>query len=251
MGVEDLPRVIPILLIDSGKLVKTVSFSCPAYLGDPVNTVRIFNQKEADELLVIDISSTRDSKAPDLSLLKRLASEAFMPLTYGGGIRSAEDAGEILSLGFEKIAIESLLLTNPDEVSKAVNWFGAQAVLGIVTTKTSKSFAEPKWGKQGDTLKSRLALLKGVGVGEVLHYDSHRDGTRLGFDLTTITEISSELTVPLIAAGGAGTMGHLREAVTAGASAVAAGSLFSQHGKRLATLVSYPSREALASVFGE
>lgn len=250
MGVEDIPRVIPILLVDNGKLVKTVSFSSPAYLGDPVNTVRIFNQKEADELLVIDISATRDSKLPDLGLLERLASEAFMPLTYGGGIRTAEDAGKILSLGFEKVAVESLLLSDPDQVRRASDWFGAQAVLGIVTTTTSKSSAGLKWGDRGHTLQDRLALLRDVGVGEVLHYDSDRDGTRIGYDLVTIRTISSELTVPVIAAGGAGNIGHLREAVEAGASAVAAGSFFSQHGRRLATLISYPKREDLVELFG-
>lgn len=249
MGVKDIPRVIPILLIDNERLVKTVSFNAPAYLGDPVNTVRIFNQKEADELLVIDISATRELKAPNLALLERLAGEAFMPLTYGGGIQSAEDAGKILSLGFEKIAIENLLLTNPDEVSLASKWFGAQAVLGIVTTTTSKSSAGLRWGDRDDTLQNRLALLREVGVGEVLHYDSHRDGTRSGYDLAAIATISQQLTVPLIAAGGAGNIGHLREAIMAGASAVAAGSLFSQHGVRRATLISYPSREELTRVF--
>lgn len=250
MELEDIPRVIPILLIDDGKLVKTVSFSSPAYLGDPVNTVRIFNQKEADELLIIDISATRESKPPDLGLLERLASEAFMPLTYGGGIRSAEDAGKILSLGFEKVAVESLLLLNPDEVRLASDWFGAQAILGVVTTTESASSTCLRWGDVGDTLENRLALLRDTGVGEVLHYDSDRDGTREGYNLSVIREISSQLTVPVIAAGGAGSVDHFREAVDAGASAVAAGSFFSQHGKRLATLISYPKREDLLSVFG-
>lgn len=250
MELEDIPRVIPILLIDDGKLVKTVSFSSPAYLGDPVNTVRILNQKEADELLIIDISATRESKPPDLGLLERLASEAFMPLTYGGGIRSAEDAGKILSLGFEKVAVESLLLLNPDEVRLASDWFGAQAILGVVTTTESASSTCLRWGDVGDTLENRLALLRDAGVGEVLHYDSDRDGTREGYNLSVIREISSQLTVPVIAAGGAGSVDHFREAVDAGASAVAAGSFFSQHGKRLATLISYPKREDLLSVFG-
>lgn len=249
MELEDIPRVIPILLIDDGKLVKTISFSSPVYLGDPVNTVRIFNQKEADELFVIDISRTRESKPPNLGLLERLASEAFMPLTYGGGIGSAEDAGKILSLGFEKVAVENLLLKNPNEVRRCADWFGAQAVVGVVTTTDSGLSACLRWGDAGDTLENRIALLRDAGVGEVLHYDSHRDGRREGYNLSVIREISSQLTVPLIAAGGAGSADHFRQAVEAGASAVAAGSFFSQHGKRLATLISYPKREDLLKVF--
>jgi cyclase len=250
MGIDDIPRVIPILLIEKGKLVKTISFASPAYLGDPINTVRIFNQKEADELLVIDISATRDSLAPDFALLERLASEAFMPLTYGGGIRSADDAAKVLSLGFEKVAVESLLLSNPDEVRVASDWFGAQAILGVITTSGFESTIRLRWGATEDTIENRLALLRETGVGEVLHYDSDRDGTRNGYNLPFLREVASQLTVPLIAAGGAGEISHFPQAIEAGASAVAAGSLFSQHGKRLATLISYPTREDLFTVFG-
>lgn len=245
MAIADSPRVIPIFLISGGRLVKTVSFSAPAYLGDPINSVRILNEKEADELIVLDISATRQSKAPDFQLIERLASEAFMPVTYGGGIRSADDAGSLLGLGIEKVAFESLSMKTPTEVQLASEWFGAQAVVGILTTTGQGSTLQPMWPGGGNSLQSRLRSLTECGVGEIVHYDADRDGTRQGYNYPAIREIAGNISVPLVAAGGAGSQDDFLNALRSGASAVAAGSLFSQHGKRLASLISYPERHAI------
>lgn len=250
MGLEELPRVIPVFLVSGGRLVKTVSFSSPAYLGDPINAARILNEKEADELIVLDISASPESRGPDFQLVERLASETLMPLTYGGGIRSADDVGALLALGVEKIAVESLMLSAPDEVRSASEWFGAQAVVGIVTTLGIEAALRPMWPGNGESLESRLASMLATGVGEVLHYDADRDGTRKGYNLSALREISSKIDVPLIAAGGAGAHDDFLKAIENGASGVAAGSLFSQHGKRLAPLISYPDRQILEELFG-
>lgn len=249
MGLVDLPRVIPILLISEGKLVKTVSFSSPAYLGDPINAVRILNGKEADELIVLDVSASARAEPPDFRMIERLATEAFMPLTYGGGIRSADDVDVALSLGIEKIAVESLTLTMPGEVRRASEWFGAQAVVGILTTTGQGSAIRPMWPGEGDSLESRLRHMVDCKAGEILHYDADRDGTRRGYNVAAIRKITSEVSIPVIAAGGAGSFADFVEAIRSGASAVAAGSLFSQHGKRLATLISYPQRQILDELF--
>lgn len=244
-----IPRVIPTLLLDGERLVKTVNFKAPAYLGDPVNTVRVFNELEVDELIIIDITASLRSVPPNLELLTKLSAEAFMPLTYGGGIRSREEAGSVLRLGFEKIAVESLLISNPEEVRTMSEWFGSQAIVGVLTTKGSGVRASPLWGRTRQSLVDRLSSAEKAMVGEILHYNSTRDGTREGFDTELIGLISKNLSMPLIACGGAGGTRDLWLAIKAGASAVAAGSLFTQHGKRRATLLSYPNRDMLAELW--
>lgn len=243
------PRVIPVLLIDQGRLVKTAGFADPSYIGDPINTVRIFNNMEVDELIVIDISASRSSRAPDTELLGKLAAEAFMPLTYGGGIQNREQISELLSLGYEKVAIETLAIQNPGTVQSASDWFGAQAIVGVITTTGSGPTTRPRWAQDNSTLRQRIDVLQQVNVGEVLHYDSDRDGMRTGYNLSALSEFAGLISTPLIALGGAGKIKDLVDAVGAGADAVAAGSMFCQHGSRLAPLISYPPREAIVAAF--
>lgn len=244
-------RVIPILLLSGKGLVKTVNFKNPRYIGDPINTVRIFNEKEVDELAFIDITATPENRGPDFDLLSDIASEAFMPMAYGGGIKSMSDIKTIFSLGFEKIVVSSLLYDNPDVVREAVNTFGSQSIVACIDIKRgffggfNLMTHSAKRVRKID-IKKHLIDLEQIGVGEVLVNTIHKDGTFSGYDFELIKYISHQLSVPLIACGGARGVDDFRTAVIeAHASAVAAGSCFVYMGPHKAVLVNYPERQLL------
>ena len=250
-----ITRVIPTLLLRNGGLVKTTKFKDPKYVGDPLNAVKIFNEKEVDELIFLDITATPENKKPNLQFLKEIASECFMPLTYGGGIKTVDEIRDILKVGIEKVCLNAIAVENPDVIKKAVERYGSSTI--CVSIDVKKNF----WGKyeiytrsgsQGtklDPVKFAQEMDK-LGVGELMINSIDKDGTMAGYDIELMKKITSVVNMPVIACGGAGNVQHLSEAVKqGGASAVAAGSMFVFHGKMRAVLISYPSQQELKGIF--
>ena len=249
-------RAIPCLLLKERGLVKTVRFRDPAYLGDPINIVRLFNDKEADELILLDISAARTRARPQFEYLANLASECFMPLCYGGGVSDIEDIRKLLSIGIEKISINTAGLEAPDLISRAADSFGSQAIVGSIDVGRDwlgRRRVMVAGGRKATRLEpeAAAALLEARGAGEILLNSIERDGTMQGYDLDLIGRVARAVNVPVVACGGAGNITHLAEAVGAGASAAAAGSLFVYQGPHRAVLISYPSDIQLRQVFGE
>jgi cyclase len=249
-------RVIPCLLLRNQGLVKTIKFKDPKYVGDPINAVKIFNEKEVDELVFLDITATVEGRGPNFTVLENIAGEAFMPLAYGGGIRSVEDAKRVFNLGFEKIVINSSAAESPDLVSLLADTFGNQSV--VVSIDVRKTFFGKRQvyvrsgTKKIDRETAEFAVeMERRGAGEIFLNSIDLDGTMTGFDLDLIGDVSSRVGVPVIACGGAGKLGDFSTAIAAGASAVAAGSLFVFHGKHRAVLITYPTPEELKATFGE
>jgi cyclase len=244
-------RVIPVLLLRDKGLVKTVKFGTPRYIGDPINSVRIFNEKEVDELAFLDIAATPKRREPDFATLEDIAGEAFMPMACGGGISSIEQIRRILSMGFEKVILDTVTYDDPDVVREAVAIYGAQAVVACVDVKRKFLGGYDLYTHSGAQrrkieLAAHLANLVAYGVGEVIVNSIDRDGTMSGYDLAAIKAASSKVGMPVIACGGAGSVEDLATAVNqAGASAVAAGSLFVYKGKHRAVLINYPDRAEL------
>jgi len=249
-------RVIPSLLVQGSGLVKTVGFRNPRYVGDPINAVRIFNEKEVDELVVLDITATVEQRPPNLRLISELASECFMPLAYGGGIRSLEQLDRIFSLGVEKVVINSEAVARPAFIEEAAARFGNQSL--IVSIDVKKKLlggyeTRTRAGRFGTGLEpARLARdMESAGAGEILLNSIDRDGTMQGYDLALVRAVSQSVNIPVIACGGAGSLADLSAAVKeGGASAVAAGSMFVFHGKHQAVLINYPSIAELEQVLG-
>jgi cyclase len=237
-------------------LVKTKRFKKPVYLGDPVNAVKIFSDKEADEIIILDIDASRFRREPNYQLIAEMAGEAFMPVTYGGGIRSLEQIRRLIRSGVEKVAINSYALESTDLIRSAVDVFGSQAVVGAVDVRRKLMGGYAVMAKSA-TKKTRLVLqhhiesLVQAGIGELLINDVNRDGLMSGFDIDLIRSVS-EAPVPVVVCGGAGTLNDLREAVVhGGASAIAVGSMFVFHGKHRAVLINYPKPEELKKIFAQ
>jgi cyclase len=235
-------RLIPVLLIDRNKrLVKTEQFGTRTYVGDPFNVVRLFNEKEVDELCVLDIDATRDQRPPDFGFLRELASECFMPLAYGGGITHLEHCERLNRDGVEKFVLGHGTM-RAELVHALCNAFGSQAVVGCVDVLGLGKDARCITTRGHTTLKpdQLCANLQAAGVGEILLQSVDRDGMRSGYDLELVQQIAHQLSVPLIALGGAGTIHHLAAALHAGASAVASGSAFTFIGRLRGVLITYP-----------
>ena len=249
-------RVIPTLLLSHGRLVKTVNFANPNYVGDPLNAVRIFNEKEVDELIVIDIEAGKNACLIDYNLIEKIAGECFMPLSYGGGIDSLEVAERIISLGAEKICVQSSAVNNPNFITELAERFGRSSVIFSLDLKRNwlgqpKVYVKKSNFKVKDYWIELLKTLVDYGAGEVLLNSVDRDGTLSGPDLDLISLASEAIDVPLIALGGIASLSDIKNAVRAGASAVAAGSFFVYYGKQRAVLISYPKYEELECVLNE
>jgi cyclase len=250
------PRIVPCLLLSGGGLVKTIRFRRPAYVGDPINAVRIFNDKEVDELLLLDIDASRAGRGPDLPLLERIAREAFMPLGYGGGIRSPEEARRIQALGFEKIAVNAAALSDLTLLGLIAAACGSQSVVAAIDVKRDwlnrrrvYNHVRRRCLPLDPVERARAAVA--AGAGEVLVQAADRDGSWSGYDLDLVRSVTEAVRVPVMALGGAGSVEDLGAAVReGGASAAAAGSLFVFHGPRRAVLISYPSAADKERVFG-
>lgn len=239
-------RVIPCLLLSNGGLIKTRKFASPKYIGDPINAIRIFNEKEVDELMVLDITASREKREPDYDLIAQFAGECFMPLAYGGGIRTVEQARRLFSLGVEKICLQTAALGDASLISNLANQFGKQSVMVSVDIKKdlfgrSKRYAAVN-GKtlSGDWVTYMQQVVQS-GAGEVLLNACDHDGMMQGMDLMMIKRAAASIPVPLIACGGVGSLADIKAAVDAGANAVAAGAFFVFHGPHRAVLITYPS----------
>lgn len=238
-------RIIPCLLLNKGKLVKTLKFAQPKYVGDPINAIRIFNDKEVDELIVLDITASKEQRDPDYGLVERFAGECFMPLCYGGGIQTFEQAKHLFALGVEKICLQTSAYKNPKLITQIADHFGSQSIVISIDVKRNW---RGKYSLYNTVYKDWLNILKSLvdaGAGEVILNSVTREGTRAGMDIELIRQVSSILSVPLIAMGGAGNLEDIKAAILAGASAVAAGSMFVFHGPHRAVLITYPSYQEL------
>jgi cyclase len=246
-------RVIPCLLLKDGGLVKTVRFKNPRYVGDPVNAVRIFNDKEVDELVFLDISATVEGRRPPIAMIADIATECFMPLAYGGGIRSMEDAQELFSLGVEKVIINSAAVDDPQLITRVAERFGSQSVVVSIDARRSllgRYEVLTHGGRKGTGLDPfrHAAAMEQRGAGELLLNSIDRDGTMSGYDLDLIGRVSAAVSIPVVACGGAGDVQDLAHAIAHGASGAAAGSMFVFHGRHRAVLISYPDRQQLEAV---
>lgn len=248
-------RVIPVLQYNGVGLVKTVGFKAPKYVGDPINAVKIFNEKEVDELVFIDITATIEKRAPDYKKIEEIAGECFMPLAYGGGITSIEQIKKILNLGIEKVILNTSAAENISLITEAANTFGSQSIVVSVDVK-KKLFGGYEVCYQSGKKKlkktpSQFAReMEAAGCGEIIIYSIDKDGSYTGYDLALIKSISSIVNIPVIALGGASKISDFTEAVLqGGASAVAAGSLFVYHGPHKAVLINYPHQEKLITEF--
>ncbi len=250
-----MPRVIPCLLLKGEGLVKTEGFKKPKYVGDPINAVKIFNDKEVDELIFLDIAANKNGKGPMLELISKITSECFMPLGYGGGITNIKMMQKIFELGVEKIIVNSAAFEQPDLIREASNQFGNQSV--VVSVDVKKTI----WGKQRVFIKggklntgadpvSYARKMEKLGAGEIFLNSINLDGKMTGYDIRLIKMVSDAVSIPVIACGGAGNMEDFGKALDRGeASAVAAGSLFVFHGKHRAVMINYPSYEKLSTLF--
>ncbi|WP_332748270.1 AglZ/HisF2 family acetamidino modification protein [Hydrogenophaga sp.] len=246
---------MPCLLMSNGALVKTIRFKDGPYVGDPVNAVRIFNQKEVDELILLDIHATTHNRGIDFDTLEKVVSECFMPICYGGGVRTIEEMRRLYALGIEKISLGAAAFEVPDLVQQASREFGAQAVvvtLDVKKTLLGKPTVRTRNGTR-DTKASPIDAARDFeakGAGEILLYSIDRDGTWSGFDLKLIESVSRGVSVPVVATGGAGSLQDIEAAVKeAGASAVAIGSMAVFQGKDLGVLIKFPARKDQDALF--
>ena len=237
-------RIIPIILVDENRMVKTKRFKDPKYLGDPLNAVRIFNEKEVDELIVIDRSAAKRSEI-NWPLLTNLASEAFMPMAYAGGISNSSDADKLFSIGYEKIGLRSMCFEKPEMIKDLVNAYGAQAIIGIVDYEINFWGQRKAIGYPGKSLAEVCLAIEKLGVGELLLQSVTNEGCMEGFDLANVSAIADEIKIPLVISGGAKNLAHIIEAKTQGASAVAVGSMCSFVSGRDSILINYPKRDVL------
>lgn len=246
-------RIIPCLLIDEGRLVKTIKFSDPKYVGDPINAIRIFNEKQVDELIVLDISASKYRKDPNYKFIERLAGECFMPICYGGGVKTPEQAQTLFSIGVEKVSIQSAAIEDISIISKITERFGCQSVVSSIDVKVDwwgrkKLYNAAKTQFSNIPWKKYLTEVISAGAGEILLNAVDRDGTMLGMDANIISEASELASVPLIAIGGVGRIQDIVAGIKSGASAVGAGSFFVFHGPHRAVLITYPEPTELETL---
>lgn len=250
-----LPRIIPILLLRGKGLVKTVKFKKPKYIGDPINAVKIFNDLKADELIFLDIDASKENRSTSVELIENIGDEAFMPFGVGGGINTVQQIEKIFKSGAEKVVINTQLVMNPSLIELAAQIFGSQSIVASIDVKKSIFGKYEVWinGGKKNTRKNPIELAKlaeSTGAGEIIINSIDLDGMMTGYDLKLIKSISDEVTIPVVACGGAGNLGHLKDGYFEGsAHALAAGSMFVYHGARRAVLINYPSKTELKQLF--
>lgn len=238
-------RVIPVLSLDStGRAVKTVRFKNRTYIGDPVNAVRIFNDKEVDEICILDIDASRKGYAPNFRLIESIASQAFMPLAYGGGVTTLQDIRRLFKIGIEKVVLNTSLHTSSSLIYESSHVFGSQSIVASVDVRRGlfgryAIYSHGGSKRQSIHLDEHIKTIQHQGVGEIVIHSIDRDGMMNGYDTELITHLSTITSVPIVALGGAGSKVHLMCALEAGASAVAAGSIFVYQGTHKAVLLNY------------
>ena len=234
--------------------MKTTAFKAPKYVGDPINAIKLFNDKEVDELVLLDISATREGRGPAFSVIAEVASECFMPLAYGGGISSLEEARRILKMGVEKVVLNSASWRDPTVLVEASREFGSQAVMASIDVRR-RLFGRYEVFVDGGTRATGIdpvefaKRVEDSGAGEILLTSIDCDGTMKGYDLELVRKVASEVGIPVIASGGAGSVRDFGLAVREGAAAVAAGAMFVFHGPHRAVLITYPSQSELDREF--
>ncbi len=244
-------RIIPCLQLIGDSLVKTVKFKNPDYIGDPVNTVRIFNELEVDELCFLDIRASAEDREPPLEILQQISNECFMPLSYGGGLKDFETAVRIMSIGFEKLVVNTQAYHQLDLVSRLSAHFGAQAVVGSIDVKKNlwgkyQVFIKDGTQKIEEDVVEWAKKLESAGAGEIIITSMDREGTWSGFDIELTKKIADAVSVPVIANGGAGSIDHIAEVIKKGkASAVCLGSMVVYQQKGMGVLVNFPDKNRL------
>jgi cyclase len=248
-------RVIPCLLLRGGALVKTIKFKDPSYVGDPTNAIRIFNEKEVDELIVLDISATIENRQPSFAVIEMFAGECFMPVAYGGGLNDLETVRQVLRLGIEKVVVNSCAVKRPYFIRELSDCIGSQAVVVSIDAKRTNGRGHEVYIHGGRTATGidprELAVqMQSSGAGEVFLNSIDQDGTMDGYDLELIESVTSAVDIPVIACGGAGNIKDLGRAVLeAGASAAAAGSMVVYFGRNRAVLINFPTKRDIARTF--
>jgi cyclase len=244
-------RVIPVLNIHNGGLVKSVRFKNYQYVGDPMNAVKIFNDKEVDELAIVDITATKNRRAPDIKKIREIASEAFMPVAYGGGVTSSIQVVELIANGVEKVILNNVVHQDPNVVTESAMKVGSQSVVVSMDVRKDwlgreRVFLQNGSENTGIDPVTYARQAEQLGAGEIVLNSIDLDGTYKGYDLDLISRVSSSVNVPVIALGGAGSVGDFLAAVGSGASAVAAGSMFVFRRPHQAVLISYPDQSELS-----
>lgn len=249
-----LPRIIPVLLIKNKGLYKGIKFKNHVYVGDPINTVKIFNDKQTDELIIFDIEASKKNAPPDVNYIQSIISEAFMPVGYGGGINDVETASRLFRCGVEKIILNTAAFRNPLLIQELAKKFGSQSV--VVSLDIKKNL----FGKKVCTILSGTKTVSGsplewalkfqeLGAGEIILNDIDNDGMMKGYNLELVNFFSGKLKIPIVACGGAGHVNHFKDALRSGAHACAAGSMFVFKGKIRGVLISYISQSELMDLY--
>lgn len=250
-------RIIPCLLLSGKGFVKTLQFKNSVYLGDPLNIINIFNKKMVDEIVILDIDATTKNKPPDLNLLKRISSICFSPLTYGGGVNTLEVADSLFKTGVEKVCINSPAFKIPNLITTISNRYGSQSTVvsvNILSDNSGGQFIVDNKLKTiitGGSIIEKIHEFVELGAGEVFINDVTRDGTMRGYNTELISSISHSLEVPVIACGGCSSYPNLKDAIDAGASGAAAGSIFVFNGPKKAVLISYPDRQTIKEILND
>jgi cyclase len=249
-------RVVPCLLLQDGGLVKTTRFGRPRYVGDPINAVRIFNDKYVDELVFLDIQASRVKAEPDYDLIERIAGECFIPLCYGGGIRTPAQARRIVAAGVEKIVVNSMAIDQPGLLTSLARELGASSVVAGIDVKRDW-FGRNRVFHPGRRRLTRLDPVEharasvAAGAGEIFLNSVDRDGTGAGFDVELVQRVTAAVKVPVTVCGGAAGLEDMRAAVRSGASAAAAGSMFVFYGPHRAVLINYPAYASVRELFSQ
>lgn len=247
-----LKRIIPCLLYDGKRgLVKTVKFKQPSYIGDPINAIKIFNEKEVDEIILIDINASKEKRSPDFENISAMASEAFMPFAYGGGVKTYEDFAKLYKLGVEKVIVNSLIQENPQIIKQVIANYGSQAVIACVDYKKKLFGNKVPYSYMGYNIKHNILdycnyLEHNLGVGEIMLYSVDNDGTWIGYDNETIAEVVNKVNIPVIACGGCGIIEHLKKVLyESNAQAAAVGSMAVYSKKGMGVLINFPERDKI------
>lgn len=244
-----LKRIIPCLLYDGSGLVKTVKFKNPSYVGDPINAIKIYNDKEVDELIIIDINASKQKRKPNFDKISDMAGEAFMPFAYGGGVKTYDDFARLYKIGVEKVVVNSLIQENPEVIKEVVKNYGAQAVVACIDFKKPLFGTKAPFSYIGNKIKLNLTdyaayLCNEIGVGELMLYSVDNDGTWEGFDYEVTKQILDSVNVPVIACGGCGSVDHLKKVLyETNANAAAIGSMAVYSKKGMGVLINFPDRK--------
>ena len=244
-----LKRIIPCLLYDGSGLVKTIKFKHPSYIGDPINAIKIYNEKEVDELILIDINASKQKRKPNFDKIADMASEAFMPFAYGGGVKTYEDFATLYKLGVEKVVVNSLIQENPEVIKKLIADYGAQSVVACIDFKKPVFGVKAPYSYIGNKIKYSLTdyakyLEKEIGVGELMLQSIDNDGTWEGYDNEITEQILNSVEIPVIACGGCGSIDDLKKVLyKTNANAAAIGSMAVYSKKGMGVLINFPNRE--------